>query len=149
MAERHEMHTEEIVAQIARIRESANALIEAELRARSIEGIVPAHGPALALLFRQSKPVPIKAVVEGTRRVKSTVTVMINTLEKYGYVRKTPCETDSRITHVALTAKGRKLEKDFQEISAILREKIYGKMSRNDRETLIGLLTEIEHNMRA
>ncbi len=72
---------------------------------------------------------------------------MINTLEKYGYVQKTPCETDSRVTYVQLTPKGRKLRKDFDEISTILREKIYGKMVKKDREALIRLLSEIEQNI--
>lgn len=139
--------TSGIVGQIARIREAANLLIERELRNRSIEGIVPAHGAALVFLFQQKKPVPIKAVVESVRRVKSTVTVMINTLEKYGYVQKTPCETDSRITYVELTPKGRKLKKDFDEISTILRERIYGNMPKKDREQLIRLLSEIEQNI--
>jgi len=143
------MNTEGIIAQIARIRESANALIETELRKRSIKGIVPAHGAALVFLFQQKKPVPIKAVVESVRRVKSTVTVMINTLEKYGYVQKTPCETDSRVTYVELTPKGRKLKKDSDEISTVLRKKIYGNMAMRDREVLIKLLTEIEKNIRA
>jgi len=149
MDRNNKMNTEEIVAQIARIRESSNALIETELRKRSIKGIVPAHGAALVFLFQQKKPVPIKAVVESTRRVKSTVTVMINTLEKYGYVQKTPCEADSRVTYVELTEKGRKLKKDFYEISTILRKKIYGNMAKGDREVLIELLTEIEQNIRA
>jgi len=143
------MNTEGIIAQIARIRESANALIEAELRNRSIEGILPAHGAALAFLFRQKKPVPIKAVVESVKRVKSTVTVMINTLEKYGYVRKTPCDTDTRITYVELTPKGRKLRKDFDEISTLLRAKIYGNMPKRDREILVTLLGKIEQNIGA
>lgn len=139
--------TEEIIAQVARIRESANALITSELQKRSIEGIVPAHGAALVFLFQQKKPVPIKAVVESIGRVKSTVTVMINTLEKYGYVQKIPCQTDNRVTYVGLTPKGRKLKKDFDEISTILREKIYGKMAKRNRVTLISLLSEIEENM--
>ena len=142
------INTEGIIAQIARIRESANALIETELRKRSIKGIVPAHGAALVFLFRQKKSVPIKAVVESTGRVKSTVTVMMNTLEKYGYVQKIPCETDNRVTNVELTRKGRKLKKDFEEISTILREKIYVNMAKSNRKVLIELLTEIEQNIR-
>ncbi|MBN1815930.1 MAG: winged helix DNA-binding protein [Sedimentisphaerales bacterium] len=142
------MNTEGIIAQIARIRELANALIEMELRKRSIQGIVPAHGDVMMFLFQQDKPVPIKAVVENVRRVKSTVTVMMNTLVKYGYVQKTPCETDSRMTYVELTSKGRKLRKDFDEISILLREKIYGNMAMRDREGLIELLTEMEQNIR-
>ena len=120
--------------QIARIREKANALVETELKDRGIKGIVPAHGPVLAFLLRQSEPVPIKAVVERvSRRVKSTVTVTIRTLEKHGYLRKSPCETDARVTYVELTAKGRGLQKDFEEISQALRSKLYGDMSEKDR----------------
>ena len=138
------MNTQGIIGQFARIREAANLLIEKELKTRCIEGIVPAHGPALVFLFQQTKPVPIKAVVDSIRRVKSTVTVMINTLEKYGYIRKSPCETDSRVTHVELTLKGRKLQKDFDEISDILIDKVYGNMNKKNREELVKQLNQIE-----
>lgn len=141
------MNTEGIIAQIARIRESANALIEAELRSRSIKGIVPAHGAALVFLFQQKKPVPIKALVESVRRVKSTVTVMINTLEKYGYVQKIPCETDNRVTLVELTSAGRKLREDFDQISKILLAKVYGDMKKKDRQALANWLDTVEGNM--
>ena len=141
------INTEGIIAQIARIRESANALIETELRKRSIEGIVPAHGPVLMFLFQQKKPVPIKAVVEKARRVKSTVTVMINTLERHGYIRKLPCNTDNRVTLVELTPTGRKLRKDFDQISKALLDKLYGNMNKKDRQLLISRLDVIETNI--
>jgi DNA-binding MarR family transcriptional regulator len=141
------MNTEGIIAQIARIRESANAMIEAELRKRSIKGIVPAHGSVLRFLFQQNKPVPIKAVVENVRRVKSTVTVMINNLERHGYVRKLPCGTDNRVTLVELTSAGRKLRKDFDQISKVLLDKVYGSMKKKDRELLVSRLDVIENNM--
>jgi DNA-binding MarR family transcriptional regulator len=144
----HNMKTEGIIAQIARIRELANALIEAELRKRSIQGIVPAHGAVLHFLFRQSKPVPIKAIVEEVGRVKSTVTVMINTLERYGYLRKLPCETDNRSKLVELTSAGRKLRKDFDQISKTLMDKVYGDMKKKDRQALVDLLDVIENNLR-
>ena len=136
-----------IAGQIARIREKVHALVERELRRRGMKGIVPAHGPVLAFLFRESRPVPIKAVVENVRRVKSTVTVMIDTLEKHGYLRRLPCEADSRITYVELTSKGRNLQKDFDEISQILLSKLYGGMSKTDRECLVGQLELIEGNL--
>jgi len=143
----YRMNTEGIIAQIARIRESANALIEAELRKRSIKGIVSAHGPVLQFLFQQNKPIPIKAVVENVRRVKSTVTVMINTLERHGYVRRLPCETDNRVTLVELTPMGRKLRKNFDQISKALLDKVYGDMRKNDRQLLVSRLDVIETNI--
>jgi DNA-binding MarR family transcriptional regulator len=136
-----------IAGQIGRIREKANALVEKELQDRGIKGIVPAHGPVLAFLLRQTGPVPIKAVVESVRRVKSTVTVTIGTLEKHGYLRKFPCETDARVTYVELTAKGRGLQKDFEEISRVLRSKLYGDMSESQRERLVRQLDRIEENL--
>ena len=147
MKKEHNVNTEGIIAQIARIRESANALIEAELRKRSIKGIVPAHGAALVFLFQQKKPVPIKAVVESIGRVKSTVTVMINTLEKHGYIKKFHCETDNRVTNVELTPKGRKIQKDFYEISNILLDKVYWNMKKKHREELVKQLNQIEQNL--
>ena len=136
-----------IAGQIARIREKANALVEKELHDRGGKGIVPAHGPVLSFLLRQSEPVAIKAVVESVRRVKSTVTVTIRTLEKHGYLRKFPCETDARVTYVELTAKGRRLQKDFEEISQALRSKLYGDMSEKDRYRLVGQLEHIESHL--
>jgi DNA-binding MarR family transcriptional regulator len=136
-----------IAGQIGRIREKANALIERELKDRRIKGIVPAHGAVLAFLLRQRGPVPIKAVVDDVKRVKSTVTVMIDTLEKHGYVRRLPCETDSRVTYVELTPKGRRLRKDFEEISHALLSELYGYMSDKDRERLVRQLERIENNL--
>ncbi len=136
-----------VVGQIARIREKANALVEKELRERGIKGLVPAHGPVLAFLLQQREPVPIRAVVESVRRVKSTVTVTIRTLEKHGYLRKFPCETDARVTYVELTPKGRGLRKDFEAISHALRSKLYGDMSERERERLVQQLDKIEENL--
>lgn len=136
-----------IAGQIGRIREKANALVEHELKNRGLKGIVPAHGPVLAFLLQQSQPVAIRAVVEHVRRVKSTVTVTVRTLERHGYLRKFPSETDARVTYVELTPKGCGLRKDFEEISQALRSKLYGDMSHEDRERLVRQLDQIEANL--
>jgi DNA-binding MarR family transcriptional regulator len=139
--------TRGIAGQIGRIREKANARIEQELQRRGIQGIVPAHGAVLSFLLQQNQPVAIKAVVEHVRRVKSTVTVMVDTLVKHGYVRKLPCATDSRVTYVELTPKGRRIQKDFEEISQALLRRLYGDMSVKDRERLVRQLDKIEANL--
>jgi DNA-binding MarR family transcriptional regulator len=136
-----------IAGQIGRIREKANALVEKELRDRGIKGVVPAHGAVLSFLLRQDEPVAIKAVVESVGRVKSTVTVTIRTLEKHGYLRKFPSDTDARVTYVELTPKGRRLRKDFEEISRMLIDKLYGDMAEKDRQRLVRQLDRIEANL--
>lgn len=143
-----DMHTRGIIGQIARVREAANLLIEQELKARQMVGIVPAHGALLAFLFEQRDPVPIKALVEHVGRVKSTVTGMLNTLERHGYVRRFRSTEDQRVVYIALTAKGRALREDFEAISGLLLAQVYGDMSRGDRKELVRLLAAAEQNLR-
>lgn len=72
---------------------------------------------------------------------------MINTLEKHGYIRKSPSESDNRVTYVELTPKGRRFRKDFDEISRVLVNRIYGDMNEKDRERLVKQLEKIESNL--
>lgn len=136
-----------IIGQVARVCEGANLLVERELRDRGIRGIVPAHGTVLRVLLEQDGPVPIKAVVEDVRRVKSTVTGMLQTLERHGYVRKLPCEADSRVTLVELTEAGRALRDDFEAISQTLLDRVCRDMPPADRLRLVELLEQVERNL--
>lgn len=136
-----------IIARIARIREAANLLIERELQRRGMTGIVPAHGSVFHYLFAQQEPVPIKSLVARSGRVKSTVTGMVNTLERYGYLCKQGCEDDARSVRICLTEKGWALKKDFDEISTLVLARIYGDMPETDRQRLVELLAVIEHNL--
>lgn len=141
------MNTQGIIGQIARIQEQAHLLIVQELNKRGITGIVPAHGAILAHLYQQQEPVPIKSIVERVRRVKSTVTGIINTLEGHGYVRKFRSTEDQRVVYVALTEKGRMIKKDFEEISNILINRVYGSMPQKDRKAMVQYLTILEENL--
>jgi DNA-binding MarR family transcriptional regulator len=136
-----------IIGGIARIREAANLLVEKELQARGISGIVPAHGTVLNFLFLQKEAVPIKSLVRQTGRVKSTVTGIVNTLERHGYLTKQGCEQDARSVRIALTDKGWALKKDFEEISEKLIDRVFGSMPDGDRQRLMELLAVIEDNL--
>jgi DNA-binding MarR family transcriptional regulator len=138
----------DIVDLIARIREAANLLIERELQNRGIRGIVPAHGLVLSFLFLQDGVIPIKSLVQQSGRVKSTVTGMINTLEKHGYIYKQECAEDARSTLIGLTERGTSIRQDFDEISAVLEKQVYGEMHQDDRQRLVELLSVIDENLK-
>ncbi|QEM67570.1 MarR family transcriptional regulator [Geobacter sp. FeAm09] len=138
----------DIIDLIARIREAANGLIERELQARGLTGIVPAHGLVFAFLFRQQGPVPIKDLVRQSGRVKSTVTGMVNTLEKHGYLYKRECSEDARSTLIGLTEKGRAIRRDFEAISVVLEQQVYGDMGTDDRRHVMELLSAIDKNLK-
>lgn len=141
------MNTHGIIAQISRIREHANIVIEQELRDRAIKGILPSHGAVLYFLFKQSEPVPIKEIVTHTGRVKSTITGVLNTLERHGYIQKVTSDTDNRVTLVELSDKGQSIREDFDAISDKLLDMTYGDMSSNERAELVELLNRMERNL--
>jgi DNA-binding MarR family transcriptional regulator len=136
-----------IIARISEIREAANLFIEKELHAHGLTGIVPAHGSVLLFLFRQAEPVPIKSLVQHIGRVKSTVTGMVYTLEKHGYLVKQGCDQDARSIRISLTDKGWALKHDFEEISEKLLDRVFRDMPTDDRERLMELLAVIKENL--
>jgi DNA-binding MarR family transcriptional regulator len=137
-----------IIDLIAKIRERSNLLIEQELSARGLNGVVPAHGSVFAYLFQQHEPVPIMAVVKQSGRAKSTITGIVKTLEKHGYIYRQPSEQDARSVDIGLTEKGWAVKQDFEEISALLLDTVYGDMAITDREHLVTQLSRIEANLR-
>ncbi|PQP89191.1 MarR family transcriptional regulator [Paenibacillus sp. AR247] len=86
---------------------------------------------------------PITVLSEKIDRTQPTVTVLVNKLEKVGYVRKVKSKEDSRMTLVSLTPKGKELEPVFQEVSARLNETIYGGLSDKEQVQLESLLEQI------
>lgn len=137
-----------IIARIAKIRESANAFIEQELKDRGLTGIVPAHGVVFAFLFRQEESVPITSLVKRSGRAKSTVTGIVKTLERHGYVFRQECSEDARSSQIGLTEKGWAIKDDFKEISQLLEDRVYGDMPQEDRRRVMELLSQIEGNLR-
>jgi len=149
---KNERHTIEyprsIIAQIARIREAGNFFVVKELQERGLTGIVPAHGAVLHFLFRQQEPVPIGSLVEQTGRVKSTVTGVVNTLERHGYLFRLGCDQDARCVRIGLTDKGLALQNDFEAISEKLLDRVFGDMPARDRQRLMELLAVVEGNLK-
>lgn len=145
----HEINYRNIIDRISKIRESANSFIEQELSDRGLEGIVPAHGSVFAFLFQQERPVPITSLVKKIGRAKSTVTGIVKTLERHGYVFRQESPQDARSSQIGLTEKGWAIQDDFTQISHLLVERVYGDMPREDRKRVVELLAQIEMNLKS
>ncbi|WP_037288173.1 MarR family winged helix-turn-helix transcriptional regulator [Saccharibacillus sacchari] len=131
-------------ALISRINDQAQKLITTELEAQGIEGIVPSHGGVLMFLY-QKDGLSVTELAEAIGRTQPTVTVLVNKLEKLGYVKRVKSQTDQRVTLIALTSKGRELEPIFRSVSARLNEKLYGNLSKDEGLELERLLDKIAH----
>ncbi|WP_020432603.1 MarR family transcriptional regulator [Paenibacillus riograndensis] len=117
-------------------------MIVSELEKRGIGDIVPSHGDVLGLLFQQDG-LSIKELANKVHLTQPTVTVLVNKLERLGYVDRIKRGEDSRVTFIKLTDKSLALKPAFQEISDKLNEAIYGGLNPGQREDLEFLLEHI------
>ena len=129
-------------AMIARIRDHVNKRIVHELEQHEVTGIVPSHGDVLMFLYRE-ETLSIKMLAERVQRTQPTVTVLVNKLEKLGYVERSKSADDSRVTMIRLTDKGRQLEPIFREVSDQINQMIYADLSEEQSEQLENLLSMI------
>ena len=126
----------------SKLRNAVNNRIIWELEKRGVQDIVPSHGDILWSLFLNDS-LPVKTLAKNIHRTQPTATVLVNKLEKLGYVNKIKSEKDSRVTLISLTGKGKQLEPIFKEVSDQLNEVIYGGFTDSQKEQLEFLLERI------
>ncbi|WNR42703.1 MarR family winged helix-turn-helix transcriptional regulator [Paenibacillus roseipurpureus] len=132
-----------IISILAKIIRSSNKWIEEELHQAGVEGLAPSHGDILFRLYK-SESLQMNQIASLIRRDKSTVTVLVNKLIKLGYVSKQQDTSDSRISHICLTPKGKELEPIYEDISRRLIDKVYENFNPDEKEQLMNLLSKIE-----
>lgn len=134
------------IALIARIRDHVNKRIVQELEQHDVTGIVPSHGDILMFLYREDS-LSIKMLAERVHRTQPTVTVLVNKLEKLGYVERSKSAEDSRVTLIRLTEQGQQLKPIFEQVSETIQDMVYGGMTEEQAEQLESLLIGIVHKL--
>lgn len=133
---------------IAKIHEYADRFIIEELEKNNIiEGLVPSHGEILLLLYTNDK-MTMKDIADKIYRTKSTVTVLVNKLEKSGYVKRSVCNIDNRYSYISLTKKGRDFKLVFDMIINNTNKKLYQNISDNEYEILDKILDKVLENIK-
>lgn len=77
---------------------------------------------------------------------KSTITAIVNKLEKLGYVMKLKSEKDRRTTYVCLTEVGKDIEEKFEEISFDVQNTAYNNFSQEEKKEFLRLLKKMNQN---
>lgn len=131
-----------ILALISKIHEKGNRFIIEELKNNGAEGLVPSHGDILVCLYKNGK-MTMKDIANSIHRTKPTVTVLVDKLEKLGYLKREASDEDSRSTNIVLTQKGEDFQATFEKISKNLNEMLYKNLSDKEIEILEELLKKI------
>jgi len=127
---------------ISKIYEKGNRFIVDELKSNGAEGLVPSHGDILVCLYEQDK-MTMKDIADRIHRTRPTVTVLIDKLEKLGYLKREVSQEDSRYTYITLTKKGQDFKPIFEKISEALNNLLYKNLSEEESDILENLLQKI------
>ena len=134
-----------VVSQLSRARDYTHSFLSEALSAQGLGELAPSHGEVL-LALHLNEAMSMQQVAHSVGRTKPTVTVLIDKLVAFEYVRKRRSPDDGRIFQVSLTAKGKRLIKQLSEISDSMHSKIDSILSASEKQKLTQLLTKLIQN---
>lgn len=132
----------DMLSLIAKIHEKGNRFVVEELKNNGADGLVPSHGDILFCLYQNGK-MTMKNIAERIHKTKPTVTVLIDKLEKFGYLKREVSAKDSRYTYIVLTQKGNDFKPVFEEISNKLNNMLYKNLTEEETRLLENLLRKV------
>ncbi len=140
------MKSRGIIQQIATVREKTHTRMEQYLRDYGLAEIAPSHGAVLIALDR-SGPLSMGDLAADVGRDKSTVTVLVNRLERLGYVNRQSDPDDLRVTRISLTDRARKARRRFLAVSGKMNRQFFAGFSASELAEFRRLLTKLQSNL--
>ena len=121
------------------------------LRESGIREISPEQARILNILWRvkvtRVPPISIGILARETQLSKPTLTIMLNRLEKNGYVKRFPSETDHRVVFIQSTGKDKHLEKLYAYIADKMSKIFYKGFSPKEIDQFENCLARILNNL--
>jgi len=115
------------------------------LRENNMADLEGARGRIIFALWGKDG-VPIKTLCEKTSLDKSTLTGIIDRLERDGYIERKPSETDKRSTLIWLTGKEQEFANHVQKVSNQMNEIFYNGFTDDEITQFDGMLERILAN---
>ncbi len=115
---------------ISQIHQLTGRIFSKKLKDYQID-INHAQGRIIFALWKKDQ-IPINNLSKETALSKSSLTTMLERLEKSGHLIRKKSETDKRITTVCLTSKSSSLRSDYQKISEDMTDLFYKDFTDNE-----------------
>ena len=132
--------------QVSKIKQVGDRIFEKILAERGIEAFNGAQGRILYVLF-QEDGVPIKTVSEKCGLAITSLTTMLERMEKNGLILRRQDTVDKRKTLLFLTDKARDLEQDYVALSEEMGEIYYQGFTEEEVRAAEGYLDRIRLNL--
>ena len=131
---------------IAKIHQITNRIFKKMLKEYGIKELNPGQGRILFALWQQNE-VPIHELSKKTQLTKSSLTTMLDRLEKTGFLKREDDLRDRRITRVKLTEKSKNLQKKYVDVSKKMTEVFYGALTEEEIDQFEEYLRKILNNL--
>lgn len=132
--------------QVSKIKQLGDRIFEKILAERGIEAFNGAQGRILYVLF-QEDGVPIKTVSEKCSLAITSLTTMLERMEKNGLIQRRQDSADKRKTLLFLTDKARNLEQDYIAVSEEMGDIYYQGFTEEEVKAAEGYLDRIRLNL--
>ena len=132
--------------QVSKIKQLGDRIFEKILAEQGIEAFNGAQGRILYVLF-QEDGVPIKTVSEKCGLAITSLTTMLERMEKSGLILRRQDSVDKRKTLLFLTNKARDLENDYIAVSEKMGDIYYQGFTEEEIKTAEEYLDRIRLNL--
>lgn len=106
--------------------------------------LTPSSGLVLGILADFGEPLPPNKIAERLIISRASVTSLIDSLERRGFVRRAPHSTDRRMLLIELTDAGRQVAHDFRLLVHQNQKKWLAVLTEQEKSQLIDTLHRIQ-----
>ncbi len=131
---------------ISKIHQVSGRIFNRLLKEYEIHGINSGQGRILFALWQEDN-IPISGLSVRTQLEKSTLTAMLDRLEKDGFIERIPSKDDRRKIIIRSTDKNRNLEKKYMAVSREMTEIFYKGLTETAIDELERRLEDILENL--
>lgn len=134
-----------LYSSIARLYHKNRCFMDEQLRKRGITELGFSH-IRIIIILHIFKVLSMKEVTEKISKDKSTVTILVNKLEKKGYIRKKVCDEDRRVTYLELEDKAKEILNIIFEVSDIFQNRVEKILDEEERKMFIKIMSKLIDN---
>lgn len=131
---------------ISRIKQAGGRLFDRLLAEAGVDAFNGAQGRILYVLW-QGDGLTISQISAQTSLANTTLTSMLDRLEKAGLILREPSPTDRRALLIRLTDKARELQRDYDRISQQMNALYYTGFSPEEIRQFEGYLLRVLDNL--
>ncbi len=131
---------------MSKIKQIQGRVFERMLDENGISEFNGAQGRILFVLW-ETDDIPISMLSERTGLAKTTLTSMLDRLERSGHILRLPDPDDRRAVRICLTESAEDLREKYERVSAMMNEVFYRGFSDNEILTFEEWLRKILENL--